>query len=109
MSAIQNAVERAVNKALGMDTSAASTDVRKQIVILQRGWVVVGDVSINGDDVTVANASVVRVWGTTNGIGEIAIGGPTKDTVLDKCGTVRAHRASVVAYVDCDSQKWSGR
>lgn len=109
MSAIQNAVERAVNKALGMDTVPGSLDSRKQIVILQRGWVVVGDVSIIGDDVTVTNASVIRVWGTKNGIGEIALGGPTKDTILDKCGTVRAHRASVVAYVDCDVQKWSGR
>lgn len=102
---LQQAIEKAVNKALGVESDHITMQ-RFQIVVLQRGWIVVGSVAISGDDVTVANASVIRVWGTTKGLGEIALGGPTKDTVLDPCGTVRAHKGSVVMYVDCDEAKW---
>jgi hypothetical protein len=105
---IQKAIETAVNKALGVETDYI-TQQRLQIVVLKRGWVVVGMVAISGDDVTISNASVVRVWGTTKGLGEIAMNGPTKDTVLDPCGVVRAHKGSVVLYIDCAETKWSGK
>jgi len=105
---IQKAIEMAVNKALAVDSDNI-TQQRLQIVILQRGWVVVGMVAISGDDVTIGNASVIRVWGTTKGLGEIALGGPTQDTVLDQCGVVRAHRNSVIMYIDCVESKWSGK
>ena len=105
---IQKAIETAVNKALGVETDHI-TQQKLQIVVLQRGWVVLGMVAISGDDVTIGNASVVRVWGTKKGIGEIATGGPTKDTVLDSCGVVHAHKGSVVMYIDCVESKWSGK
>ncbi len=54
-----------------------------KIVILQRGWVMVGRLERNGSDCKLHNAAVVRKWGTTKGLGEIAQNGPTKDTVLD--------------------------
>ena len=41
----------------------------REIVILQRGWIIVGDVVRNGSEFTVTDASVIRRWGTTNGIG----------------------------------------
>ena len=78
-------------------------------MVLQRGWVVVGMVAISGDDVFIGNASVIRVWGTTKGLGEMAMGGPTKDTVLDPCGVVRANKGSVVLYIDCVESKWAGK
>ena len=70
------------------------------IVVLQRGWVVIGHLAIDGDDVTVSNASVIRRWGTTKGLGQIALEGLQSDTVLDPCGTVRAHRLAVVMTLD---------
>lgn len=78
----------------------------KKIVVLQRGWVVVGDYAKNGHEVIVTNASVIRRWGTTKGLGEIAANGPTSTTVLDKCGTVRLHEQSVIMAIDCDKDKW---
>jgi len=66
-------------------------------------------VAISGDDVFIGNASVIRVWGTTKGLGEMAMGGPTKDTVLDPCGVVRANKGSVVLYIDCVESKWAGK
>lgn len=104
---IQKAIETAVNKALDINEGDDHvTQKALRIVVLDRGWVIVGWVSISGDDVTIERASVVRVWGTTKGIGEIANGGPTKDTVLDHAGVCRAHKGSVVMYIDCNDAAW---
>lgn len=81
----------------------------KQIVIAQRGWVFVGDVSRSGDDVTISDASCIRRWGTTKGLGELAANGPAKSTVLDAMGTVRLHALAVVASIDCQESKWAAR
>lgn len=79
----------------------------KRIVVLQRGWVVVGDYSELGASVTITNAFVIRKWGTTQGLGEIAANGPIPDkTILDPVGVIRAHILSVLFTIDCDAQKW---
>ena len=81
---------------------------KKQIVVLQRGWVIVGDVSQNGDYLTIDNAAVVRVWGTTKGLGEIAINGPTSKTKLDPCPTNTVHVLTTITRMDCKAEKWNG-
>jgi hypothetical protein len=80
-----------------------------QIVIAQRGWVFVGDVTADGDNVRIDNAKCVRRWGTKTGLGEIALNGPTPNTVLDDCGTVRMHVLAIVASIDCKAEKWPAR
>ena len=80
-----------------------------QIVIAQRGWVFVGDISRSGDDVTISNAKCIRRWGTTEGIGELARKGPLQDTILDDAGTVRIHALAIVATLDCEESKWYAR
>ena len=70
-----------------------------RIVIAQRGWVFVGRYHADGDDITLSDASVIRRWGTTNGLGEL-VNGPLVETVLDPAGVVRLHRLGVVAMVD---------
>ena len=77
-----------------------------KIVVLHRGWVVVGDYSVDGEEVVVSNASVFRRWGTTKGLGELAIHGKLKDTVLDPCNTVRANKLAVIMTLDCAQDKW---
>jgi len=81
----------------------------KQIVIAQRGWVFVGDVSRSGEDVTINSAQCIRRWGTTKGLGELAKSGPNNKTVLDDMGTVRLHALAVVATLDCEESKWAAR
>lgn len=58
----------------------------RYIVIGNRGNVVVGDLTISGDTGTLKNASVIRRWGTSRGLGQLAIDGPQPETVLDHCG-----------------------
>jgi hypothetical protein len=73
----------------------------KQIVIAHRGWVFVGDVRRSDNEVTIENAAVVRRWGTTKGLGELAEHGPSGTTRLDPCPTVRIHPLAIVATMDC--------
>ena len=79
---------------------------KKQIVVLQRGWVIVGDVSQEGDYLTINNAFVVRIWGTTKGLGEIAENGPTSKTKLDPCPKNTVHILTTVTRMDCNPSNW---
>lgn len=79
-----------------------------QIVILQRGWVMIGYLNrIDDKWFSLANAHVIRRWGTTKGLGEIAVGGPTSETVLDACnGEVKFHELTVVAMIKAEGKRW---
>jgi hypothetical protein len=81
-----------------------------KIVVLQRGWVMVGKLERNGSECKLHNASVIRKWGTTKGLGEIAADGPKKETVIDKCnGLVEFDYLTVVAAISCNGDKWKSK
>lgn len=80
---------------------------KKQIVVLNRGWVVVGDYSEKGDECTLENASVIRKWGTTQGLGELAEKGKLPDTVLDSCPNVHFNKLTMVARMDVNPSNWN--
>ena len=82
--------------------TSAVTPTQNRIVIAQRGWVFVGGYTEDGDEVALTNAKVIRQWGTTKGLGELALNGPTSKTVLDDAGVVRMHRLAIVATLDTD-------
>lgn len=84
------------------DTDA--DDIR--IVILQRGFVMVGKYRQNGSACELHNAHVIRRWGTTKGLGEIAANGPLTDTTLDHAGVVKFHELTVIATINCEAKKW---
>lgn len=75
-------------------------DEKREIVILQRGWIMVGNVTKQGSDIVMDNTSLIRRWGTTTGLGQLALTGPTKDTILCACGRVRVHELAVVARIE---------
>lgn len=79
---------------------------KKQIVILNRGWVVVGDYSEYGDTCLLINASVVRKWGTTKGLGELAEKGVLEDTILDASPDIRFNKLTMVARMDVNMNAW---
>lgn len=84
-----------------------SLEGKKTIVILQRGWVVVGDYYQGEFENKLLNASVIRKWGTTKGLGELALSGPLANTVLDECGAVRFNPGAEVCRMDCNLEKWN--
>ena len=79
---------------------------KKQIVILNRGWCLVGDYSEKGDECYLMDASVIRSWGTTKGLGELAENGPLTNTKLDKCPNVTFHKLTMVARMDVVEANW---
>lgn len=86
---------------------ANAKPTKKQIVILNRGWVVIGNYSEKGDECTLTEASVIRVWGTTKGLGELAENGPLTNTKLDPCPNVHFHKMTMVARLDVNESKWN--
>ena len=76
------------------------------IVVLDRGFVYVGNVTVDDDGCIITNASNIRVWGTTQGLGQLALSGPTAKTVLDEVGTVRAPRHAVIHLIETEASKW---
>ncbi len=79
-----------------------------RIVILQRGWVMIGRYERNGDDCKLLSASVIRNWGTTKGLGELALEGPKKDTKLDPTnGVVEFHRLTEIATIQANEAVWA--
>ena len=80
-----------------------------RIVIGQRGHVFVGRWHSDTSEVVLYDAKVIRIWGTTKGLGELALNGPTSKTVLDEAGTVRLHPFSIVATLDTKvaAAKWA--
>ena len=79
-----------------------------RIVVLQRGWVVAGLVRREGHHLVIRSAHVVRRWGTSKGLGELASQGPRQGTVLDPCPTIRCHELTVVLEIECDEAAWRG-
>tara|TARA_R110002110_G_scaffold67445_1_gene183878 strand:- start:523 stop:849 length:327 start_codon:yes stop_codon:yes gene_type:complete len=71
-----------------------------KIVVCQRGFVYAGDVTLSGQYLIIENAVNLRVWGTTKGLGELALTGATPETKADDCGTVRVHELAVVSMID---------
>ena len=75
------------------------------IVVLDRGFVYIGNVTIENEWCVINNAKNIRTWGTTNGLGEL-VKGPTKTTKLDQVGTLRAPMRAVIHIIDVEAAGW---
>ena len=79
----------------------------KKIVILQRGWVMVGTFERKGTQCFLHNSSTIRTWGTKSGLGELAKEGKLPDTILDaNNGLVEFDALTIVATISCNPDKW---
>ena len=89
-----------------MSKTKALKQTTPTIVIADRGWVWVGNVTESKDHVTITDAKCIRYWGTTRGIGQLALEGPTETTKLDPTGTVRVPSRAVIATIQCQTINW---
>ena len=76
-----------------------------QIVVLDRGYIYVGDVTDFGDHIIVGAAKNIRIWGTAKGLGELR-SGPTARTIADYAGTVQAPKHAVILLIAVDEGSW---
>ena len=78
-----------------------------KIVILQRGWVVIGRYSEEENDMCVlTDAYVIRRWGTSDGLGQLALKGKQSETKLEKTGIIKFHKLTSVGFIDADFNIW---
>lgn len=78
----------------------------KRIVVLTNGWVFMGlyHEAAGKAPAFLTEAQNICVWGTTAGLGEIALNGPTKNTVLDPCGMLVLDNPQAVLFtIPCTS------
>ena len=77
-----------------------------QILVLNRGWIIIGRVKEEKNKTFIVNASVIRNWGTTKGLGELAHDGKLNDTVLDKCPDIEVDTLNIVLLMNCNENNW---
>ena len=82
-------------------TAEKDSIMNKEIVVSDGGWVLTGDVQDTPTGITIKEAYVIRVWGTTAGLGELALKGPTENTVLDYTGEVRINTSRILMRIPC--------
>ena len=78
-----------------------------KIVVLDKGFVYVGNFTDNGDTITIDNARCCRVWGTTKGLSQLANEGPNSNTKLDDATTITAPKHSLIHTLNCVESKWN--
>lgn len=76
-----------------------------QIVVLDRGFVYVGEVVTDKDWVYVEKTQNIRVWGTEKGLGQL-VQGPTSKTVLDPVGSLQAPIRALISLIKVEEKSW---
>jgi hypothetical protein len=76
-----------------------------KIVVLERGFVYVGEVTELDDGIRVENARNIIRWGTSRHIAEL-VNGPLEDTRLGDVCSFKAYTHSVIHMLDVESEKW---
>jgi hypothetical protein len=88
-------------------TSIKDEPTEIKIVVLQRGWVLIGFFEKEETSCKMHKASVIRNWGTTKGLGELAKSGKTSSTKLDPCnGLVEFDLLTVVLMINANVDLW---
>ena len=79
-----------------------------RIVVLQRRWHLVGVYTREGLYARLSHCSVIRRWGTTDGLGELAEKGPLASTELDAVPRgVEYFEPTAVFTLHCNVEAWA--
>lgn len=79
------------------------------IVVLDKGFVYAGIVYDDGGPfIEIQNTVNIRRFGTTAGLGELGLKGPTSETQLDPVPTLLAPRHALVSYMVMTPQASDG-
>lgn len=79
------------------------------IVVADRGFVYVGKTRVDDSFAIIEDARNIRRWGTSRGLGELALEGPKENTALDPVGTVRIPARAVISIIDTEAAKWPSK
>ena len=78
-----------------------------KIVVIEGRWNIVGRVETHENgSLTIRDGKILTYWGTTQGLGELALG-PTSTTKAHDCnGVVRVPAHAVLLTIDCADGAW---
>lgn len=98
---LKKALSTAQEEELNCDNTLAEV-VTTHIVVLDRGFVYVGEPSWSEDKsfLTLLHARNIRIWGTSKGLGEL-VNGPLSKTVLDEAGQIVIPRRAIIHLIVC--------
>jgi hypothetical protein len=74
------------------------------VVVAPERWNYIGYVTREGEWLVIRQCYNIRRWGTTAGLGQLCLTGPTEATVLDKFGVTRVHYLQAT----CHEATWDG-
>lgn len=80
-------------------------DIGPRIVVIDRGWVLIGKVTQHHDHVVINTAKCIQRWGTTQGLGQL-VTGPTGDTIAHPMGDVEVPNRAVIFTMQVDASPW---
>ena len=92
----------------GNSAAVAQIDHGLQIVVLDRGFVYIGNIVTDGEWCYIKNAWNIRRWGTTRGLGEL-VAGPASDTQLDRVGSVRVPFHALQHLIAVKGEGWTSK
>jgi hypothetical protein len=95
---IKSLIDLALNQP--QESHVKSQPSGQHIVVLDRGFVYVGYITVDDEWIRISNAKNIRVWGTKNGLGELR-NGPLQETKLDLCDVVLAPRRALISLIPC--------
>ena len=78
----------------------------RSIFVCDRSWVLYGHGEIDGEHVVITDCRVIRLWGTTRGLGQLATEGPQSGTKLDPQPETRVHASRIVMEIQCKTGVW---
>ena len=92
----------------GANTLTATNLVKEDhgycIVVLDKGFVYVGEVTTDADYIYVTDAKNVRKWTGNHGLSWYATNGFSKDITLDESGDVKAPRNEIKHLIICTTR-----
>ena len=71
------------------------------IVVMTQSFVACGNLVNTDSGIVLNNAAIIRQWGTTEGLGQLALKGKTSSTILDYYGIMHIPLHSIVFILEC--------
>lgn len=83
------------------------TRTKTNIIVVDNGFVFIGELQFHEGFTTVLNCKNIRSYGTTNGLGQIALEGFQEETVLDNFGIITIPNNKVIFTIDCTHESFN--
>ena len=89
------------------ETINKMTRTKTNIIVVDNGFVFLGELQFYDGFTTVLNCKNIRSYGTTDGLGQIALKGVQEETKLDDFGIITIPNDKVIFTIDCTHESFN--